>query len=32
MWVKENGKFKKVGCKKEKEMMKMQLVKDRWKF
>ncbi len=29
MWVKENGKFEKVGCKKEKEMMKMKLVKDR---
>ncbi len=32
MWVKENGKSEKVGCKKEKEMMKMQPVKDRWSF
>jgi hypothetical protein len=32
MWVKENGKSEKVGCKKEKEMMKMQPVKNRWSF
>jgi hypothetical protein len=26
------GKSEKVGCKKEKEMMKMQPVKNRWSF